>query len=144
MDRRLVLSKQNRDLFRMALGRFFAPKWAAGFSRGFNPELYTEYRGRLEAAASPATTSDCLEGIARCEQNTGWKPMLQYAVASSLWVRGDIGRMPLRHRSTVREQSSIGFQRLCRAESLYVGAVTSDLGTRSRAIRRGMCINANE
>gem|GEM_PF-4777804 len=39
MDRRLVLSKQNRDLFRMALGRFFAPKWAAGFSRGFNPEL---------------------------------------------------------------------------------------------------------
>jgi hypothetical protein len=35
-----------------------------------------------------------IRGQRAARPDTGWKPMLQYAVASSRWVRGDIGKNP--------------------------------------------------
>jgi hypothetical protein len=43
----------------------------------------------------------------QCKQNTGWKPMLLYAVASSLGVHGDGSERSLNSPET---QCSIGFQ----------------------------------
>jgi hypothetical protein len=43
-----------------------------------------------ETVTRPVIIVDYLESMAQLyEQNTGWKPMLHYAVASSLQVHGD-------------------------------------------------------
>jgi hypothetical protein len=83
------------------LGWFFVPKGQEESAQGFNPDLYTQFVG---GKRSPSAAIDCLEKHrSRCEQNTGWKPMLLYAVAWLPSVRGDSARMSSRDRSTLRK-----------------------------------------
>lgn len=64
------------------------------FTRGST--LSFRHNLSLETVTDATATVHCLEGIARrCEQNTGWKPILLYAVASSPWVRGDTVKIPV-------------------------------------------------
>jgi hypothetical protein len=41
-----------------------------------------------------------LQVVARCEQNTDWRPILPYAVARQRWLREYLSRMPFRTFNT--------------------------------------------
>jgi hypothetical protein len=81
--------------------RKFAPESGLeGSAQGFNPDLCTERRRMVE------TWKTALD-----ERNTGWKPMLLYAVASLARAHGDSFQDGSeRALNSPENQCSIGFQ----------------------------------
>jgi hypothetical protein len=57
---------------------------------------------RQVRVTSPASKSIARKVSLAGAKNTGWKPMLLYAIASSLWVRGDTVMIPLRSHSKLQ------------------------------------------
>jgi hypothetical protein len=91
------------------------PRGAGGLSPAFQP--WAEPWGlctmcRRGPMPRPRPSSITVGNIApQCKQNTGWKPMLLYAVASSLGVHGDSSSDGSeRSLNSPETQCSIGFQ----------------------------------